>query len=129
MGAAAVSGTWTSSCLSTQRGDTQTPYYAKSYTFTLDASATVTVTAASTDHTPVLHVLSTTGDPQDHKEDAPDKFELAAGDYAVEVTTTTARATLYVGMPSASRQDRTRPTIFRERWQPSDPVKGRLSKS
>ena len=28
-----------------------------------------------------------------HKEDAPDKFELAAGDYAVEVTTTTARAT------------------------------------
>ena len=93
MGAAAVSGTWTSSCLSTQRGDTQTPYYAKSYTFTLDASATVTVTAASTDHTPVLHVLSTTGDPQDHKEDAPDKFELAAGDYAVEVTTTTARAT------------------------------------
>ena len=30
LGAAAVSGTWTSSCTSTQRGDNQTHYYAKS---------------------------------------------------------------------------------------------------
>ena len=47
LGAAAVSGTWTSSCTSTQRGDNQTPYYAKSYTFTLAEAATVTVVVTS----------------------------------------------------------------------------------
>ena len=47
LGAAAVSGTWTSSCTSTQRGGNQTPYYAKSYTFTLAEAATVTVVVTS----------------------------------------------------------------------------------
>ena len=86
-GAAAVTRTWTTSCTSTQRGDNQTPYHAKKYTFTLAEAATVTVVATS-DQATSVYVLS---DP--HPEGtAPHasgttqaSAPLAAGDYQIEV--------------------------------------------
>ena len=86
-------GQWTTtSCKSSQRGNDQTPYYAGLYTFTLDAAATVTVTAASSDHTPVVYVLSSNDEPQDPKEGERTKYELPSGTYTIEVTTTTSEA-------------------------------------
>ena len=89
-------GTWsaTSSCRSSQRGDDQTSYYAHHYTFTLDTDTTLTITvtpATSTDPRPVLYVLSATASaPESPETDQPDKYELTAGGYIIEVTTTTA---------------------------------------
>ena len=90
-------GAWsaTDSCLSTQRGDDQSRYYAERYTFTLVTDSTVVVTvapAAPTDPRPVLYVLSAAGDLKDPETGQPGEYELADGDYIIEVTTTTANA-------------------------------------
>ena len=45
-------GKWTSSCTSSQRGNAQTPYYAKRYTFTLSAESDVTVALMPDDNAP-----------------------------------------------------------------------------
>ena len=86
-----VTGIWTSSCTSSQRGDIQTAYYFKSYTFSLKAAATATIAATaatSTSPRPVIHVLNTTaGARMFPKTGQSGEYELDAGDYKIEVTT------------------------------------------
>ena len=92
-------GAWsaTASCVSSQRGNSQTPYYAKHYTFTLGTGADVTVTVAPAtdeDPSPALYVLPAGSDePQDSKEGEPDTYELPAGVNTIEVTTVQPRLT------------------------------------
>ena len=50
-------GNWSTSCLSTQRGNARTPYYAKRYTFTLAAAARVTASVSS-DQGTYVYLLS-----------------------------------------------------------------------
>lgn len=53
------SGSWSSSdgCISSQRGNAQTPYYAKRFTFTLSVDAEVTINLSSSRNT-YLYLLS-----------------------------------------------------------------------
>ena len=84
-------GTWsaTDSCRSSQRGNAQTPYYAKHYTFTLHADAGVAIDLSSSRDT-FLYVLSGRGasgtrlhyndDASSSTFDSRLSVELAAGD-------------------------------------------------
>ncbi|MCY4665992.1 MAG: hypothetical protein OXC00_15150 [Acidimicrobiaceae bacterium] len=86
-GGGTVSGTWTTACKSSQRGDDKTPYYARSFTFSLTAAARV-VASVSSDQATSVYVLS---DPHPD-EDSPHASGitqasalLPVGDYKIEV--------------------------------------------
>ena len=95
-------GTWSSSggCESSQRGNAQTPHYAKFFTFKLSADAEVTINLSSSQDT-YLYVLSghgTAGERLYHNDDADYStydshlsVEMDAGDYTIEATTYSAR--------------------------------------
>ena len=98
-----VPGTWTTACTSSQRGNAQTPYYAKRYTFTLAAAAAVTVDLSSQQTDAYLILLSGHGadgavvasndNAAGDTRDARLSVDLAAGDYTIEATTSRARST------------------------------------
>ena len=88
-------GNWSTSCLSTQRGNAGTPYYAKRYTFTLAAAAQVTASVSS-DQSTAVYLLS---DP--HPEDTVPHASgtthasapLPAGNHQIEVARSKPRLT------------------------------------
>ena len=58
-GAGRVNGRWTiGNCVSTHSPVNDNPYYARFYTFTLDAAAEVTVALATPDHTPGTFLIA-----------------------------------------------------------------------
>ena len=85
-------------CRATQRGDDQTSYYAKRYTFTLAANTTVDITVAPVDHEdprPVLYVISaTTGEQISPIPGKSGRYALVAGSYIIEAATTTDTTTI-----------------------------------
>ena len=85
-GTATRTASWSASCRSERIGSAQSPHYAKSWTFALDAAATVTATVTSTHNTVVYLVDSATNTAQGTAG-----ARLAAGSYLVEVTTAAPR--------------------------------------
>ena len=97
-------GAWSAAggCESSQRGNPQTPYYAKFYTFTLGATAQVTIDLSS-DRDTYLYLLAGHGrggarlhdndDADSSTSDSLLSVQLAAGDYTIEATTYSARTT------------------------------------
>ena len=97
-------GVWSADagCLSSQRGNAQTPFYARFYTLSLDAAAEVTIDLSSSEDT-YLYVLSghgSSGTRSHYNDDAGSgtydsqiSVELAAGGYTIEATTYDARTT------------------------------------
>ena len=78
---------WVSTCLSSQRGDNETVYYARRYTFSLATAGRVSVSMVS-DEAASVYVLSVPHSDSDvphavGKEKA--SVDLSAGDYVVEV--------------------------------------------
>ena len=88
-----VSGSWNSACLTANPTHGNT-YYARFYTFTLDAAADVTITLAS-DKPPYLYLLSGAGTSGDVLQETGDGGQtsatitdtLRAGSYTIEATT------------------------------------------
>ncbi|MCY4629490.1 MAG: fibronectin type III domain-containing protein [bacterium] len=94
-------GEWSTSCTSKQRGNTQTPYYAKRYTFTLPTATTVAVDLKSSVDT-YLYLIetrngTTTVKAQNDDIGATDDSRLSVrlqpGAYTIEATTAAPRAT------------------------------------
>ena len=95
-------GTWSASdsCRSSQRGNAQTPYFAKHYTFTLQVDAEVTIDLSSSRDT-FLYLLAGHGsggtrrhfndDASGSTFDSRLSVDLDAGDYTIEATTYSAR--------------------------------------
>ena len=95
-------GAWSADdgCASSQRGNAQTPYYARLYTFSLGEAAEVTIDLSSVRDT-FLYVLSghgASGTRLHYNDDADSStfdsrlsVELAAGRYTIEATTYSAR--------------------------------------
>ncbi|MCY4067989.1 MAG: pre-peptidase C-terminal domain-containing protein [Acidimicrobiaceae bacterium] len=95
-------GVWSSSqgCLSSQRGDSQTRYFAKRFAFTLTADTNIVIALSSTQDS-YLYVLnghSATGTIRARNDDADSdtcdsriETRLAAGVYTIEATTRQAR--------------------------------------
>ncbi len=82
-----VSGTWTTGCTSSQRGDDNTPHYARRYTFGLKTAARVTASVSS-DQATSLYLLSDSHPDEDapHASGAIEaSAPLPAGEYQVEV--------------------------------------------
>ena len=94
VGSGSVRGSWSGACLSANSPHTQT-YYARFYTFTLDASSEVTTTLSSDDVAPYLYLLDgagTGGAVKLHKGVAGASSvtitaSLGAGAYTIEATT------------------------------------------
>ena len=88
-----TSGTWTTDCVTANAPDGNT-YYAKFYTFTLDAAAEATITLFSTDSN-YLYLLAGAGMDGDVEREAGDTpsstntiiATLQAGSYTIEATT------------------------------------------
>ena len=89
-----ISGSWSSACLSANPPDDNT-YYARFYTFTLDAAARVTTTLSSTDASPCLYLLDGVGTGGYARKvncypgirAVNTLFRLRPGDYTIEATT------------------------------------------
>ena len=97
-------GTWESSCvLPAGRRSGRGPYYAKHYTFTLDADAVVTIDLTSTDQDTYLFLLrghGPDGTEIDHDDDGGlglnsrlTRIDLAAGDYTITSSTYSSQRT------------------------------------
>ena len=93
IGAGSVSGTWTSACLTANPTHGNT-YYARFYTFTLDAAADVTI-ALTSDKPPYLYLLAGEGTSGDVLRQAGGNNQtsvaitdtLQAGSYTIEAST------------------------------------------
>ncbi|MCY4557724.1 MAG: hypothetical protein OXF79_15365, partial [Chloroflexi bacterium] len=94
-------GEWSTSCTSKQRGNTQTPYYAKRYTFTLPTATTVAVDLKSSVDT-YLYLIETRNGTSTVKaqnddigatDDSRLSVRLQPGAYTIEATTAAPRAT------------------------------------
>ena len=99
-----LSGAWSASggCVASHRGNAQTPYYARFYTFTLDAGARVAIDLSSSEdaylfllsgHGSAGAVRASNDDADDTTNDSRLSLDLAAGDYTIEATTFSARTT------------------------------------
>ena len=89
-------------CVASHRGNAQTPYYARFYTFTLDAGARVAIDLSSSEdaylfllsgHGSAGAVRASNDDADDTTNDSRLSLDLAAGDYTIEATTFSARTT------------------------------------
>ena len=99
-GNASVNGAWVAGCLSANPPNDR-DYYARFYTFTLDAAAQVTVTLSSADTAPYLYLLDGAGTTGAIKRETGDANASAAtiteslqpGSYTIEATTYYAETT------------------------------------
>ena len=96
------SGSWSASggCVSSHRGNAQTPYYARFYKFTLAAGARVEIALSSSEdaylallagHGSSGAVLHSNDDADEETSDSRLSVDLAAGSYTIEATTYEAR--------------------------------------
>ena len=90
-GATAHENSWGSECQSERRGSAQSPHWARSWSFTLDAAASVSVSVASAHNAFIYLIDAATGEVV-ASGSAIGSLDLPAGSYVIEVTTTTPRA-------------------------------------
>ena len=89
-----VSGVWVDNCLSANAPDDGNAYYARFYTFTLDAAANVTITLSAA-KPPYIYLLEGVGKDGKVMQDAGDSSQtsqtitasLQAGSYTIEAST------------------------------------------
>lgn len=105
-GTTAHENSWAAGCRSERRGSDQSPHWAQSWSFTLDAAASVSVSVAS-EHSAVVYVIDAVTGVVVASGSAVGSVRLEAGSYLIEVTTTTARTaggfTVTVGVASRSQ--------------------------
>lgn len=105
-GATAHENSWGSECQSERRGSAQSPHWARSWSFTLDAAASVSVSVASA-HNAFIYLIDADTGVVVTSGSAIGSRRLEAGSYVIEVTTATARTTgdftLTVDVTSRSR--------------------------
>ena len=96
-GTVTESGTWDSGCISDHQGSAQVPYYARRYSFSVDAAAAVTVGVSSSQDAYVYladsagSVLAEDDDSGAGADALIDGYSLSAGDYVIEVSTAAPR--------------------------------------
>ena len=93
-GSGSANGSWTSACLTANPPNTR-DYYARFYTFTLDAASEVTITLSSADAAPYLYLLDGEGTAGAIKRETGRAYASAAtitetlqpGSYTIDATT------------------------------------------